>query len=290
MKTRTRRAALALALPALLSVTAACGNKATDPESESNAKPETALDQAWDNFEDVLATGNPTKLEDVKIPQAPTGYTKFDVAGLAAPLIMMMNRSTDPRLSRMTPDQAVDYVYLTVPKETVQSLRDGITGFTASLNWQSAIASRFPRNAQVGQPVFINPSFTASRAVDDTSRPYLRLNLQTFIRTDVTVDGVTRPTVVFRSLRLNSYSPQNIQDGWPATAFEGSPYGLSYCHLYRQDGTVVPLTDVKYLEKDAKRLKNKLDAADTREGGETGETGETDAPAVKKRFAAEGCS
>ncbi len=270
---------LALVTASTSLVTAGCSDSGSDPTAITSHSPSgdaaspSELDLAWKAFEGV-ADRPPVRLEDVRLPGPPPGFSTADVQALADRLIELVERSTSPGLTEMSADDALQYVFATLPSPTLQNLREMMAGLQSEQKfaWQWSLASRYPPGATVGNVSYLDPQLS-TKAVSSPSGEYLVVTLATLIRTDVTTRGSdeAHPVLIQRNISMSAFRPQAIDDDyWPAVGFSFKSYGADLCAGFR-DNLVEPTTDLKTLRVMTSRLRQDLKVRNVSDGANMGE-------------------
>jgi hypothetical protein len=267
------RSAKALgSIVAVLLTVSGCGGSAAEEHAAAGpveVASVTPLDKARQGFNQVA--DRPTSpLDAVTLPVAPDGFTRADVEVMADLLLQLMKRSTDPELSAMTAEKAFDHVLAVLPKQSVNQLRRNlsynVSRSDVPFETEGVLATRLPDGAILNDVAYLSPRLVADAANDDGQR-YLEVSLQTFIRLDVTVDGVRGPVIVGRQLALGSYRPQELNNGyWPGVGVNWSVYGADMCAAMTEN-LVTPATDVSTLRHDTKQLRRALQDRSVEIGG-----------------------
>ncbi len=213
---------------------------------------------AWSKLEKVAGSRS-VDLADLTLPPAPDGFTDADVRALADRLIDLVHRSMASELSGMTADEAVDHVFAQLPAQTLVQLKDDVAANQTKLSfaWQWALASRFPNDAVVSDPRYLDGRLSA-KSVRSSSGTYLSVELETHIASEVSIGEDTRTVVLKRGLLINSFQPQGISEKtWPAVGFSSDVYGADLCLGFRSN-IVAPAVNVRTVEKGVEDLREDL--------------------------------
>jgi len=247
-------------------------NQASKP-SPSSAAPRAAAELAnlWTQFRETVNLPAKPLTTNLGL-KAPAGFTQADVDVLARRAITILKRSTAPRLSRLSPDRAVEYVYATQPTETLRDFERDAIETTQGHPWEAMAASRFEVTPSAARVIRVAASVKkySGTLANGTPAPYLAVVVEAHLVQEVPVHGSqfggrkTAPIVSYRAVSASSFRPRGGPDFWPAVRARMSPYGNNPCAL--ESTRLVPLTDPDLLRKDLANLKLTLrdrEAADT---------------------------
>ncbi|WP_148076998.1 hypothetical protein [Nocardioides aurantiacus] len=205
--------------------------------------------------------------------KAPAGFAQADVDALAQRAISVLRRSTAPTLSKMAPDEAVDYVYAQQPAPTRFDFeRDAIAG-TQGRPWQWLAASRFPETPCRAKAIRVaaNVKKYNGRLDDGTPAPYLTVIVEAHLVQQVPIpnretdadepgdtDPATVPIVSYRAVLASGFRPRGGPGFWPSVRTRTSPFGNDGCSLDEDTALLVPSTDPDVLREDLANLKSTL--------------------------------
>jgi hypothetical protein len=187
--------------------------------------------------------------------KAPAGFAQADVDSLAQRAVGVLKRSAEPKLSSMSPDDAIDYVYAHQFTATKLNFQDNASSASAGYAWQWVAASRYRVKPTAPKVIKIAAAVTTDKGSLDTgqSAPILRVTVQAHIVQMVLSDHGTVPIVSVRSVQASGFRPRGGAVWWPSVITRDIPLGNTACGLYKN--RLDPITDPDELRVDLAHLR-----------------------------------
>lgn len=187
-------------------------------------------------------------------------FEQPDVDALANRALDVLRRSTNPRLSKLGPTDAVNFVYAHQFGETTFDFKTNASSLTGGHQWQWLAASRYkttpsrPKILRVTGRV----SHDTGQLDDGTKTPFLVVTIQAHIVQSIhTVDDGTVPIVARRTVAASAFRPRGGEQWWPEVLTRTTPFGNDGCALY-SDSALVPATRPDELRRDLSDLEISL--------------------------------
>jgi hypothetical protein len=233
-------------------------DEAVDEVDEVVGEVDPELAAAQDEFRSLAAGLEPIELSKLRPPQAPTGFDASDVAALTTMLSSVMNRSFDPTMATMSPDEALSYVLFDVDATTQANFRTFGQALEVPGSEWTQIA--LTRTATTPGPVtFLKARWGVQTETSETGRPYIYLVLTVLGMQEVPdAAGSLQPVLTHRTVGLSGYDPAtDDSDYWEVLNITSGHTGYESCPLTTQ-GLLTPETQAKTLGTDYLSAKKQL--------------------------------
>lgn len=230
----------------------ACGGAPAKPDRSGV----TQVQAKWQKYAEIAARPA-VKLDWRDRPNPPAGFTNSDMDAFAKREVVLIQRSSSAKVSRLAPDKAVDYVTAGLDYTTTRDYVSSIPPSAAGKKpWQWFLASLYKEDL-LGPSKVIRVDWSTQTVADhlDNGTParVLRLTLQVFVVHTFGPKANPRNVIVRRAVRLAGFRPTAGPAWWPALASQTLPYGNDGCAL-AEDSTLRPLHTAKYLQEDLTAL------------------------------------
>ena len=186
------------------------------------------------------------------------GFTQTDVDALAKRAVDILTRSGQPRLTRMAPDTAIDYIYAHQYPATTYDFKSNAASLASGYDWQWIAASRYNKTPTTPPKIIkVNAAVTTGKGHLDDGTParYLQVTVQIHALQQIPSDHGTAPIVVRRTVQASGYRPRGGPNWWPTVVTRtGGLFGNSGCALFK-GARLVPLTDPDVMRTDLADLK-----------------------------------
>lgn len=239
-----------------IGVTLACSScGGAEPE-----KKVTPVQAQWSQYAKI-ADAPEAKLDWKDRPDAPKGFTSRNMDTFAKAEVALIKKSISPKVGRMSPDDAVDYVLgdlLPASKDDyVSKIPNNPQG---RHTWEWYVASMFV-DEPIAPPKVIrvdwDTSTKANKLDDGTTAPVLNLTLQVFVAHTFGPADQPRNVIVRRAVQLSGFKPNGGDGYWPGLGTSTTAYGNDGC-LLADTSQLRPLRGAKFLKADAKDLEKAL--------------------------------
>lgn len=274
-RARSTAAVAALALGVSLTACSAGSERsASDADSEAARSSRSRTEVVTLQAEFRETVDRPAKPLTTNLGlKPPAGFTQADVDALARRAVSVLRRSTAPRLSNMSPDEAVDYVYAQQPTPTRFDFERDAIAASQGRPWQWLAASRFSKTPSTAEVIRVaaNVKKYSGRLDDGTPAPYLAVTVEAHLVQQVAspnqqtnegqsggADPATVPIVSYRAVQASGFRPQGGPDFWPSVRARTSPFGNDGCSLDEDTALLVPSTDADVLREDLANLRSTL--------------------------------
>lgn len=269
---------------ATIGVALACGACSEASDSSPGRRP-SAAEQQWQQYAKVAATPAAT-LGWKDRPATPAGFTDTDMDTFAKAEVALIKKSIDPKVGRMSPDDAIDYVLADLPPQTVADYTSKVPkNPTGKHAWEWYLASMFT-DQPTAPPKVIRVDWDTSTRADKldngTTAPVLNVTLQVFVVHTFGPADKPRNVIVRRAVQLSGFRPNGGDGYWPGLGTSTTAYGNDGC-LLADTSQLRPLRGAKYLKADAKDLKKALAATGA---SDLSRTASEEDPEAEKDFTA----
>jgi hypothetical protein len=244
---------------ATIAIALACGACSGRDESSPDRR-SSAADQQWQQYAKV-ADSTAVTLDWKDRPDAPAGFTDGDMDTFAKAEVALIKKSIDPKVGRMSPDDAVDYVLADLPPQTRADYTSKVPKNSAAKHaWEWYLASMFAEQPTAPAKVIRVDWDTTTRTdkLDNgNTAPVLNVTLQVFVAHTFGPADKPRNVIVRRAVQLSGFKPNGGDGYWPGLGTSTTAYGNDGC-LLADTSQLRPLRGAKFLKADAKDLKKAL--------------------------------
>ncbi|MBC9733845.1 hypothetical protein [Nocardioides marmotae] len=209
---------------------------------------------------DAFDSADLVDLDSVPIPKAPAPFTQADVDKLARLARDAMERSVDPDLSALPPNEAIRAVLFGQAPQAILALSRELAEAPTAAAW--VVATR-TKSDPVSEPTFHAARYATGTYLSPMSNgveaPILWVGLEADIRIDLERDGLVYPTLTHRTFWTQGFRPRGGSDWWPSITASASAVGVSPCPLLTKNLVTPGITGTaKDWRWAAKRLRKAL--------------------------------
>lgn len=212
------------------------------PQDAAPAEPRYELDNTAEKIVELVGEEDSTPTT-ANLPETPDGFRDAEAVALAERAIDLVTRGVAPRLTKMSPSSAFEYVFATQYPATTESARAGTASVAGKYDWEWAWASRFESEPPLPSR-FLVSRWQVERVQVPGSGKALRVTLSVAVEhlvpdhtgtrrgvdSNATTDPIVlHPIVMQRTVIIQGFRPLGGPRWWPGVGLQARPLFGGQC-------------------------------------------------------------